>query len=171
LPCMGKALSCRWPLTFSQVSPSQNCLVNIVVKQVAVILCISYYTVEKNMNHSLRAETLFFFSWNEVRLSPLGMSATNWPIVPAPYDRWLWSIWWNENWQGKLKYSEVSCPCATLCTTNPTWMIMEHLVEWKLARKTEVLWGILPMCHFVHHKSHMTWPGIEPGPPWWEAGN
>jgi hypothetical protein len=24
-----------------------------------------------------------------------------------------------------------------------------------------------PQCHFVHHKSHMTWLGLEPGPPWW----
>jgi hypothetical protein len=26
----------------------------------------------------------------------------------------------NENWQGKLKYSEKTCPRATLHTTNPT---------------------------------------------------
>jgi hypothetical protein len=26
-----------------------------------------------------------------------------------------------------------------------------------------------PQCHFVHHKSHMTRHGLEPGPPQWEA--
>jgi hypothetical protein len=30
-----------------------------------------------------------------------------------------WRIWWNE-WQGKPKYSEKTCPNATLSTTNPT---------------------------------------------------
>jgi hypothetical protein len=37
---------------------------------------------------------------------------------------WLWGwriIRWNEDWQGKPKYSENTCPSATLSTTNPTW--------------------------------------------------
>jgi hypothetical protein len=46
-----------------------------------------------------------------------------WPIVQAPNDRWrrLWSNWWNENWQVRPKYSEKTCPSATLSTTNLTW--------------------------------------------------
>jgi hypothetical protein len=56
-------------------------------------------------------------------VSPRGTSATAWSIVPAPDDRWRWtcSSWWNENWQGKPKYSEETCPNATLSTINPTW--------------------------------------------------
>jgi hypothetical protein len=34
---------------------------------------------------------------------------------------WWWRNWWNEDWQGKPKYSEKTCPSATLSTTNPTW--------------------------------------------------
>jgi hypothetical protein len=46
-----------------------------------------------------------------------------WPIVQAPGDRrgWLWRNWWNEDWQGKPKYSEKTYPSASLSTTNPTW--------------------------------------------------
>jgi hypothetical protein len=33
---------------------------------------------------------------------------------------WRWRNWWNE-WQGKPKYSEKTCPDATFSTTNPTW--------------------------------------------------
>jgi hypothetical protein len=37
---------------------------------------------------------------------------------------WLWGwriIRWNEDWQGKPKYSEKTYPSATLSTTNSTW--------------------------------------------------
>jgi hypothetical protein len=42
-----------------------------------------------------------------------------WPIIPALDDRWgwLWRNWWNEDWQGKPKYSEETCRSATLSTT------------------------------------------------------
>jgi hypothetical protein len=39
-------------------------------------------------------------------------------------------------------------------------------VEW-LAEEIEVLGESLPQHRFVHHKSHVTWPGFELGPPLW----
>jgi hypothetical protein len=40
-------------------------------------------------------------------------------------------------------------------------MSVELLMELKLAKETEYL---EKPCHFVHYKSHMTWPGTEPKP-------
>jgi hypothetical protein len=63
-----------------------------------------------------------------VRLSPVGTSATIWPIVSALDDGW----WW----------------CG------------EQSVVW-LMGETEVLGENLPQCHYVHYKSHVTWPRLE----------
>jgi hypothetical protein len=38
-------------------------------------------------------------------------------------------------------------------------VIVEKLVEWRFAAKTEVPGENLPQRHFLHHKFHMTRPG------------
>jgi hypothetical protein len=118
-------------------------------------------------------------SWGGVRLSPLGTSATNWPIVPAQDDRWwVWSSRWNENCQEKPKYTEKTYPSATLSTTNPTWPDLGSNrgrrggkpATNRLSYGTAVpclnrniklhlkmcAWPISVLCHFHWHFS---WPG------------
>jgi hypothetical protein len=81
----------------------------------------SHNTVYSNETFEGRPFYFLFFSF-----SGWGETEFTWyvghccPIVPAPIDRWwLWSSGWNENWQGKPKYWEKTCPSATLSTTNP----------------------------------------------------
>jgi hypothetical protein len=54
--------------------------------------------------------------WGESKLCPLGTSATEWPIVPAPGDYDDGEIGGMKIGRWKTKYSEKTCP-----TTNPTW--------------------------------------------------
>jgi hypothetical protein len=46
------------------------------------------------------------------------------------------------------------------CSLPRVIMMMENLVEWRLAVKTELIGENPPQRHFVHHKSHLTRPGI-----------
>jgi hypothetical protein len=48
---------------------------------------------------------------------------------------------------------------------------VEQLVESRFAGETEVLGENLPQSHFLHHKSHTTRLGLEPGPQQWEVSD
>jgi hypothetical protein len=76
--------------------------------------------VPKDPPHKLKKMELCLVEHNT--LQSFWYWSHHWPIVPAPDDRWwwLWRNWWNGNWQGKPKYSEKTCPRATLSATNPT---------------------------------------------------
>jgi hypothetical protein len=66
----------------------------------------------------------YFFNSHSGRWSPSGCTRQDghWmAYCTCPRWLWWWRIWWNEDWQGKPKYSEKTCPSATLSTTNPTW--------------------------------------------------
>jgi hypothetical protein len=74
-------------------------------------------------------------SWGGVRLSPLGTSVTNWPIVPNPDDMWwwMWSSRWNENWP--------LCPPQiphdlTWARTRAATVGSRRLTAWAMAMKT-----------------------------------
>jgi hypothetical protein len=50
-------------------------------------------------------------------------------------------------------------------------MSVEQSVEREFAKETHVSGENLPQCHFVHYKSHMSRPGLEPKPPRRETGD
>jgi hypothetical protein len=88
----------------------------------------------KNCDRTLE-HVLILISCGGVRLWPFGTLVTLQPIVPAPDDRcwWLWSGWWNVNWQGKLKYSERKPAPVPLCPPQ-----IPHDLIWNQTRATPV---------------------------------
>jgi hypothetical protein len=85
------------------------------------ILCKFYLYIRKNESH--HQILALFFNWyirGAVKLSLLCTAATNKPIVPATSDYDDGDIGWNDNCQGKRKYSEKTCPSFAVSNTNLT---------------------------------------------------
>jgi hypothetical protein len=66
-------------------------------------------------------------------------------------------------------------PLGTAATDWPLYLprmiMLENLVEWRLAVETEVLEENPPQRHFMYRKSHLNRPALEPEPPRWEASD
>jgi hypothetical protein len=46
----------------------------------------------------------------------------------------------------------------------------DALSEMRIGKGNQTQYTEKSQCHFIHYKSHLIWPGIEPGPPRGEDG-
>jgi hypothetical protein len=60
---------------------------SVVFRKVYLFIVTAERTLDPKKIHPIVHWLFFLFLGGGVRLSPLGTSATNWPIVPAPDDR------------------------------------------------------------------------------------
>jgi hypothetical protein len=90
----------------------------------------------------------YIVSWGGVRLSLLGMLATNWPIVPALDDRWwwMWSSRWNDNWQGKPKYSKKPVPVPLFPSQIPSDLTWAQTLTATLGNRRLTAWAMAWPC-------------------------
>jgi hypothetical protein len=70
-------------------------------------------------------------------------------------------------WQGK---TEVLGETQYTALVVDEWMSMEHWWDDSDRGNPKYWEKNLSQCQFVHHKFHVDCPGIEPGPPLWQAG-
>jgi hypothetical protein len=103
----------------------------------------------------------FLFTLGGGGCSPYWVHSERRPLLAyctCPGWLWGWRSWWNEwFWQGKRKYSEITCPDATLSTTNPTCKTRaatvgsQRLTAWIMAR---LPWRLSPSGAMSSSMSH-----------------
>jgi hypothetical protein len=85
---------------------------SVCVYSVCAVLCVRVAALRRadppskeSYRLCMRLRNLNTHNGGGVQLGPLGTSATDWPIVASPGWLWWWRILWNEDWEGKPKYS------------------------------------------------------------------
>jgi hypothetical protein len=130
-------------------------------------------TKRVNLIHIFNKACLFFTGKNCCRYTQVSLLDSTLKIVRFKHHRIhrlfnffnLHSGGWSPSWVHSARR-----PLTGLLYLPRVIVRMENFVEW-MAGETEVLGENLPRRHFVHHKSHLSRPGIEPGPQRWEASD
>jgi hypothetical protein len=130
-PAVLPEVTTRWPQ--NSILSTEVCCLNLARKPVILTGFVSWFTslfFIQILQWCLDRAHFQIFTLNHFFNSHCGEWSPNrftrhvghWmAYCTCPGWLWWWRIWWNENWQRKPKYSEKTCPSATLSTTNPTW--------------------------------------------------
>jgi hypothetical protein len=73
---------------------------------------------------------------------------------------WRWRIWWNEDWQGKPKYSEKTYSSATLSTTNRTCQTRARTRAAAVGSQRLTAWAMALSCPLNSFSSCFTRPWL-----------
>jgi hypothetical protein len=111
----------------------------------------------------LHLQPLVFHTWKVVGRC---QAQCAWQCPPATCPT-SFHIWKTRGCQCSFRLLMMGGVLPKTCWASYKYGIIKSLMHcWILL---DFLYENLSHYHFVHHKSHMEWPGIECGTPWWEV--
>jgi hypothetical protein len=109
----------------------QEINISAALSRIGYLTHIYMYQFALTPTHNCVSHVLYirsgFFDWDETQ--PIWYVGHYLAYCTSPWWQTMMTVGssrWNENWQGKQKYSEKTCPSATLSTTNPTLSGLER---------------------------------------------
>jgi hypothetical protein len=122
----------------------------LLVMDLNAVLCLCPYCLA----HTPQLFFFFYYWWGDTKslgtAKSLSTAATSGLLYkPQMTDEDdFWSNWWNEDWQGKPKYLEKTCPSATLSTTK-SHMTRPRLQPWTATVESQRLtaWAMVRPYH------------------------